>query len=187
LTKEEKMSRIGKLPIKVPTAVKVKLTDTQIDVEGPKGKLKRTLNSEVKVAVKEDQLIVTRSNDAPKTRAVHGLMRALIANMIKGVTEGFEKKLQIVGVGYRAAVQGKKLNLTLGFSHPVEYGIPDGVTVAVNNQTELVISGVDKELVGQTAANLRFLKKPEPYLGKGVRYADEVVRRKAGKAASTGK
>lgn len=181
------MSRIGKQPIALPASVKVKVNGSQIDVEGPKGKLKRVVNPEVRIELKDGEVLVTRINDAPKTRAIHGLIRSLVANMVKGVNEGFEKKLQIVGVGYRAAVAGKKLNLTLGFSHPVEFDIPEGITVAVNNQTELTITGVDKALVGQTAANLRFLKKPEPYLGKGIRYADEVVRRKAGKAASTGK
>jgi large subunit ribosomal protein L6 len=181
------MSRIGKMPILVPANVKVNINLNNITVEGPKGKLARSINSEIKIEFKDNNILVSRPNDLKKSKALHGLFRNLIFNMVKGVSNGFEKKLNIVGVGYRAALNGKKLNLTLGYSHPVEFDVPEGIKIDVQNQTEIVVSGIDKELVGQTAANIRFLKKPEPYLGKGIKYFDEVIRRKAGKTASSGK
>ncbi len=180
------MSRIGRQPITVPQGVKVSVSGAKVNVEGPKGKLSREVHPLISVAVTDGKVVVTRPNDEGKTRSLHGLTRSLINNMVKGVTAGYSKGLHIEGVGYRAAVAGKKLNLTLGYSHPVEFPIPDGITIAVENQTELMVSGVDKELVGQVAANIRFLRKPEPYRGKGVRYSDEVIRRKAGKTATTG-
>jgi large subunit ribosomal protein L6 len=152
-------------------------------VTGPKGTLEQTFNPEVTVAVEGDQVTVTRPSDRPDHRALHGLTRALINNMVVGVTEGYEKVLQIQGVGYRVALQGKSLNLTLGFSHTVNVDPPEGITFAVDGTTTIKVSGIDKQLVGQTAAQIRALRKPEPYKGKGIRYDDEHVRRKVGKAA----
>jgi large subunit ribosomal protein L6 len=180
------MSRIGKQPVIVPSGVKVNLTSADISVEGPKGKLQRKLPPLVSVEFKDGKLEVTRPNDEGKTRSLHGLTRALLNNMVEGVTKGYSRGLHIEGVGYRAAVAGKKLTLSLGYSHAVEFPIPEGINIAVENQTELMVSGPDKELVGQVAANIRFLRKPEPYRGKGIRYTDEVIRRKAGKTATTG-
>ena len=180
------MSRIGKQPVTVPAGVKVNVAGGKISVEGPKGKLSREIPPLVSVAVNGANVEVTRPNDEGKTRSLHGLTRSLINNMVLGVTKGYSRGLHIEGVGYRAAVAGKKLTLSLGYSHPVEFNIPDGITIAVENQTELMITGTDKEMVGQVAANIRFLRKPEPYRGKGIRYTDEVIRRKAGKTATTG-
>lgn len=180
------MSRIGKQPIVIPAGVKINVAGGKVSVEGPKGKLSRETHPLIAVEVKDNQVLFTRPDDEGKTRSLHGLTRSLINNMVEGVTKGYMKGLHIEGVGYRAAVAGKKLNLTLGYSHPVEFPIPDGITIVVENQTELTVTGVDKELVGQVAANIRFLRKPEPYRGKGVRYKDEVIRRKAGKTATTG-
>lgn len=180
------MSRIGKQPVIVPAGVKVNLSAVDISVEGPKGKLHRLLPPVVSVEFKDGKLEVKRPNDDGKTRSLHGLTRALLNNMVEGVTKGYSQGLHIEGVGYRAAVAGKKLTLSLGYSHPVEFSIPEGINIAVENQTELMVSGPDKELVGQVAANIRFLRKPEPYRGKGIRYKDEVIRRKAGKTATTG-
>ncbi len=181
------MSRIGKNPVAIPAGVKVSVVGLIVNVEGPKGKLSKQMPIGVNVQVDVAQVLVTRPDDLRKSKALHGLVRALINNMVEGVTKGYERGLHIEGVGYRAAVQGSKLNLTLGYSHPVEFDIPKGINIAVDAQTEIMVSGVDKELVGQVAANIRFLRKPEPYQGKGVRYKDEVIRRKAGKTASTGK
>jgi large subunit ribosomal protein L6 len=181
------MSRIGKQPVELPTGVKVALTGTKITVEGPKGKLEQEIPAGIGVKVEGTQALVSRPGEERVHKAQHGLVRALLANMVAGVTKGFEKELHIEGVGYRAAVAGKKLNMTLGYSHPVEFDIPAGITITVDQQTEIKIAGLDKQLVGQVAANIRFLRKPEVYRGKGVRYKDEVIRRKAGKTASTGK
>lgn len=180
------MSRIGKNPVVIPAGVKVAVSNGRIAVEGPKGKLERALPPVVKVEVKDGQAVVTRPDDSRKAKALHGLTRSLVNNMVLGVTKGFEKELHIEGVGYRAAVAGKKLNLTLGYSHPVEFDIPAGITITVDQQTELKVAGLDKELVGQVAANIRFLREPEVYRGKGIRYKDEVIRRKAGKTAASG-
>jgi large subunit ribosomal protein L6 len=180
------MSRIGRQPVVLPAGVKVAIQDGRISVEGPKGKLDRQIPPLVSVEVKDGQVLVSRPNDEGKTRSLHGLTRSLINNMVLGVTKGYSRGLHIEGVGYRAAVAGKKLTLSLGYSHAVEFPIPDGITIAVENQTELMITGTDKESVGQVAANIRFLRKPEPYRGKGIRYTDEVIRRKAGKTATTG-
>lgn len=182
------MSRIGRQPVIIPAGVKVSVSAGKVMVEGPKGKLERVLPlGGVAVEVKDGQALVSRPDDTRKAKALHGLVRSLVNNMVLGVTKGYEKELHIEGVGYRAAVAGSVLNLTLGYSHPVEFAIPKGINITVDAQTEVKVSGTDKELVGQVAANIRFLREPEVYRGKGVRYKDEVIRRKAGKTASSGK
>jgi large subunit ribosomal protein L6 len=180
------MSRIGKQPITIPDKVTVTANNGTVVVKGPLGNLERPLHALVSVAVADGVVTVSRQNDGREARSLHGLFRALIANMVTGVTKGFEKKLELIGVGYRADVQGKKLVLALGFSHPINFPIPEGITVQVDKQTRLSISGSSAERVGETAAEIRRLRPPEPYKGKGVRYADEVVRKKAGKAAGAG-
>ncbi len=178
------MSRVGKQPITIPQGVQVTVDDNNVvTVKGPKGELSEKINSDIKVNINENELIVERPSDNKAHRALHGLSRALINNMVEGVTKGYEKKLQIVGVGYRAAKQGKKLNLTLGFSHPVEMEDPEGITTETPSQTEIIIKGINKQAVGSYAAKIRELRPPEPYKGKGIRYADEYVRRKEGKAS----
>jgi large subunit ribosomal protein L6 len=174
------MSRIAKAPIAVPAGVEVTLAGQEIKVKGKNGELTRVVNDAVEVAL-NDNVITTAPRDVANAWAQAGTARALINNMIQGVNEGFEKKLQLVGVGYRAAVKGKVVDLTLGFSHPVNFEIPEGITIEAPSQTELVVKGADKQLVGQTAANIRSYREPEPYKGKGVRYADEHVRRKEAK------
>jgi len=181
------MSRTGKKPIPVPDKVKIKLNDQTIEVEGPLGKLNLVVHPKIKVALENKTLNVIRPDDFPESRSLHGLTRALVNNMVVGVTEGFKKELDIQGVGYRAEVKGEFLNLTLGFSHPVNFPIPNGIKIAVDKQTHLTITGRDKALVGQVSADIRDLKPPEPYKGKGIRYSDEVVRRKAGKTAASSK
>ena len=181
------MSRIGKQPIILPAGVKVSLADQTLKVEGPKGKLQQNIPAGITLKVEGNEAKVIRPDDERRSKAYHGLVRSLLANMVDGVSKLFEKELHIEGVGYRAAVAGKKLNLTLGYSHPVEFDIPEGITIVVDQQTEIKVTGMDKQLVGQVAANIRFLRKPEVYRGKGVRYKNEVIRRKAGKTASTGK
>jgi large subunit ribosomal protein L6 len=178
------MSRIGKQPVPVPSNVKIDVKADNITVEGPLGKLEWPLRPEVSVAVDGDQkqVVVTRKSDARLARALHGLTRAVISNMIEGVTKGYEKKLEIVGVGYLAAVQKGMLQLRVGFANEVHLPIPPGLTVTCPDQTHVVIKGSDKQLVGQFAAEARAVRKPEPYKGKGIRYDGEVVRRKAGKA-----
>lgn len=170
------MSRIAKNPVAIPSGVEVKLSDNEIVVKGKLGELKQSLNSEL-VEVKNDngQILFAVKNDSREANALSGTFRALVANMVKGVSDGFEKKLQLVGVGYRAQAQGKALNLSLGFSHPVVYNLPDGITAQTPSQTEIVISGADRQKVGQVAAEIRGFRPPEPYKGKGVRYADETV------------
>jgi large subunit ribosomal protein L6 len=178
------MSRIGKSPIPVPTGVEVSIVDRHITVKGAQGTLERDIPGEIQVAQEDTTLVVTRPDDARQNRALHGLTRSLVNNMVVGVSAGFSKELDIVGVGYRAIAQGpNKLELALGFSHPVVVDAPAGITFEVPQPTRIVIKGIDKELVGQVAANIRKIRKPEPYKGKGVRYVNEVVRRKAGKAA----
>jgi large subunit ribosomal protein L6 len=179
------MSRIGKQPVVIPAGVKVAVSGQKVMVEGPKGKIERVIAAPSTVEVKEGKVLVARPDDSRKAKAMHGLARSLVNNMVVGVTKGFEKELHIEGVGYRAAVQGQKLNLTLGYSHPVEFEIPKGITITIDQQTEVKVTGIDKELVGQVAANIRFLREPEVYRGKGVRYKDEVIRRKAGKTAAS--
>jgi large subunit ribosomal protein L6 len=178
------MSRIGKSPIPVPSGVDVTLADRSVTVKGPKGTLARRLPPDISVRQDGDQLVVERPDDEREHRALHGLTRSLVNNMVVGVTDGFSKDLEIVGVGYRATAQGpSRLELALGFSHPVVVEAPEGVTFEVPAPTRITVRGIDKEIVGQVAANIRKVRKPEPYKGKGVRYAGEVVQRKAGKAA----
>ena len=176
------MSRIGRAPIPVPSGVDVTIAGQHVTVKGPKGTLARELPGAITVRQDGDQLLVERPNDERQNRALHGLTRSLVNNMVVGVTDGFRKDLEIVGVGYRATPKGpNKLELALGFSHPVNVEAPDGITFEVPTPTHIAVKGIDKELVGQVAANIRKLRKPEPYKGKGVRYADEHVARKAGK------
>lgn len=175
------MSRIGKLPIVVPSGVTITVDPDWITVAGPKGTLKQFTIPGVTVAQEEGQLVVTRVNDEPKNRAMHGLMRALINNMVVGVTTGFSKQLEINGVGYRVALAGAGLKLNLGFSHDVNFTLPQGVTATVE-QNKITVTGIDKQQVGQVAAEIRALKKPEPYKGKGIKYADERIIRKSGKS-----
>lgn len=176
------MSRIGKLPVTIPTGVEVTVdANNYIVVKGPKGTLERKLVDDMNIAVEAGQVVVTRPSDLKKHKSLHGLTRTLINNMIIGVTEGYKKTLQINGVGYRAAKQGNKLNLTLGYSHPVDMIDPEGITVEVEGQTIIHVSGIDKEKVGQHAAEIRAKRAPEPYKGKGIKYIDEHIRRKVGK------
>ena len=178
------MSRIGRSPIPVPTGVTVEVTDGHVKVTGPKGTLERDLPRAITVRQDADQLLVERPDDERQHRALHGLTRSLVSNMVVGVTDGFSRDLEIVGVGYRAtASTPDRLDLALGFSHPVSVDAPQGVTFETPAPTRITVRGIDKEIVGQVAANIRSIRKPEPYKGKGVRYAGEVVRRKAGKAA----
>lgn len=177
------MSRIGKLPIPVPPGVDVTVEGQQVQVKGPKGTLSHTIAQPIVVDRVDGQLQVSRPDDERESRALHGLTRTLVANMVTGVTAGFEKKLEIVGVGYRVISKGPtQLEFALGFSHPVVVTAPDGITFSVESQTKFTVYGVDKQAVGQVAANIRKLRKPEPYKGKGVRYAGEHIRRKVGKA-----
>jgi len=180
------MSRIGKNPISVPSGVKVSVSEGQVQVTGPKGTLQMPLKPEVTVDVNGQAVEVKRADDGRTARSLHGLTRTLIANMVKGVSEGFHKKLEIVGVGYKADVQGSNVNLTLGYSHPIKYELPKGITAAVEKQTLITVTGTDKQVVGQVAADIRAFRKPEPYKGKGIKYSDEVIRRKAGKAGKAG-
>jgi large subunit ribosomal protein L6 len=176
------MSRIGKAPITVPSGVDVSVSGRTITVKGPKGTLSREIPGEITVRQEESTLFVERPNDERDNRAKHGLVRSLVNNMVVGVTDGFAKELEIVGVGYRAEAQGQNLRLALGFSHPVMVDAPEGISFEVPVQTRVIVKGIDKELVGQVAANIRSIRKPEPYKGKGVRYLDERIIRKAGKA-----
>ncbi|MDA8344702.1 MAG: 50S ribosomal protein L6 [Thermaerobacter sp.] len=175
------MSRIGKRPIPVPTGVKVELEGSAVRVTGPKGVLSRLLSPEIQVTLQGAEVVVTRPSDAPKHRALHGLTRTLVANMVEGVSNGFEKRLELVGVGYRASKQGDKLVLTVGYSHPVEIVPPEGIAIQVPANNAVVVQGADRERVGELAAQIRRVRPPEPYQGKGIRYQGEVVRRKVGK------
>nr|WP_296155023.1 50S ribosomal protein L6 [uncultured Peptoniphilus sp.] len=175
------MSRIGKNPIDIPSGVEVKLNGNVVEVKGPKGSLQTELDPRIDVAVEDNQVIVTRPNDNKDIRALHGLYRTLIANNIEGVVNGYEKKLEIIGTGYRAQKQGKKLNLNLGHSHPIELEDPEGIEVEVPSNTEITVKGIDKQKVGAYAAKIRSFRSPEPYKGKGIRYVGEHVRRKVGK------
>lgn len=176
------MSRIGKLPIEVPAGVDIKIGESNlVTVKGPKGTLERKLADDMNIAIENGQIIVTRPNDLKRSKALHGLTRTLIANMVEGVTKGYEKVLEINGVGYRAAKSGKKLTLTLGYSHPVEMMDPEGIETVLEGQNKITVKGIDKEKVGQFAAEIRTKRPPEPYKGKGIKYADEVIRRKVGK------
>lgn len=175
------MSRIAKNPIAVPSGVEINLAANQLLVKGGKGELSMAINPAVEVKFEDGQLTFAPAGEAENGWAQAGTARAVANNLVRGVTEGFEKKLQLVGVGYRAQAQGKKLNLSLGFSHPVEYELPEGITAETPSQTEIVIKGIDKQRVGQVSAEIRAYRPPEPYKGKGVRYADEYVRRKEAK------
>lgn len=176
------MSRIGRLPISVPAGVEVKIEDSLVSVKGPKGQLELTVASPITAAIDENTITVSRPNDERESRSLHGLTRTLIDNLIIGVTAGYEKKLEIVGTGYRVVAKGKDLEFALGFSHPVVIEAPEGITLAVESPTKLSVSGISKQQVGEVAANIRKLRKPDPYKGKGVRYAGEIIRRKVGKA-----
>lgn len=175
------MSRIGKLPIEIPQGVKVSCTTDLIKIDGPKGSLSRALPDSVQVEVTDNNVQVSRANDSLKARSAHGLARTLISNMVVGVTKGFERVLEINGVGYRAEAKGDVLNLSLGYSHPINFKLPQGITVEVDKMTRISVKGIDKELVGQTAAKIRAFRGPEPYKGKGIKYSDETILRKAGK------
>ena len=178
------MSRVGKVPIAVPGGVDVTIAERAVSVKGPKGTLSRPIPGDITVRQEDGALIVERPNDERQNRALHGLTRTLVANMVQGVTEGFVKELEIVGVGYRATAQGAdRMELALGFSHPVFVEAPAGITFEVPQPTRIRVIGIDKEVVGQVAANIRKIRKPEPYKGKGIRYLGEQVKRKAGKAA----
>src|SRR5246127_2135191 len=176
------MSRIGRLPVTIPSGVQVDIDGRQVTVQGPKGTLQHTVADPIDVVREDGQLKVSRPNDEGPVRALHGLSRTLIANMVTGVTTGFSKTLEIVGVGYRVVAKGKDLEFSLGFSHPVVVTPPEGITFRVEVPTRFVVEGIDKQLVGETAARIRKLRKPDPYKAKGVRYQGEVIRRKVGKA-----
>lgn len=176
------MSRIGRLPVAIPNGVTVTVTpDNVVTVKGPKGQLVKAMSTKVNIAVENNSVVVTRDSDDKEKRALHGLTRALINNMIIGVTQGYQKSLELVGVGYRAAVQGKKLVMNLGYSHPVEIEPVSGIEFETPAPTKIVVKGIDKELVGAVAADIRTWRKPEPYKGKGIKYDNEVIRRKEGK------
>lgn len=176
------MSRIGKMPIDVPSGVDVKFDGSRVVVKGSKGELVREFTDRVEFGVEDGVITLTRDSDSPQSRALHGLSRALLANMVEGVSNGFSKELEIQGVGYRASLKGKDIELLVGFSHPVNVEAPDGITFDVPEPTKIIVTGIDKEMVGQVAANIRKVRPPEPYKGKGIRYSGEHVRRKAGKA-----
>jgi large subunit ribosomal protein L6 len=181
------MSRVGKLPIPVPPDVQVSIRGSDVTVKGPKGELSRTLHRDMSVRLEEGQLIVARPTDHRLHRSLHGLTRALLANMVHGVREGFKKELEIQGVGYRAQLEGEKLILSVGYSHPVLVDPPPGITLSLDKSyRNIMVEGMDKELVGRVAAEIRAIRKPEPYKGKGIRYVGEYVRRKAGKAGKIG-
>ena len=176
------MSRIGRMPIAVPAGVTVDIAENnKVSVKGPKGTLERVLPAEMDIKLEDGHIVVTRPNDLKKLKSLHGLTRSLLANMVHGVTEGYQKVLEVNGVGYRAQKQGKKLILSLGYSHPVEMEDPDGLESVVEGQNKIIVKGIDKEKVGQFAAEIRDKRRPEPYKGKGIKYADEVIRRKVGK------
>jgi large subunit ribosomal protein L6 len=182
------MSRIGKLPVAVPSGVEVKLADGEVFIKGPKGELRqRILHDVVEVSLSDGKVLVARKGDAKAHRSAHGLTRTLIANMVQGVSKGFRKSLEITGVGYRAAKSGERLNLSLGYSHPVTFEPPKGVALTVEGQNKIHIDGIDKQQVGQVAADIRRLRKPEPYKGKGIRYEGERIRKKLGKAGKAAK
>ena len=180
------MSRIGRLPITVPSGVDVTIDGRNVTVKGPKGTLSRALHPDITVSREDGTLVVTRPTEQKTHKQLHGLTRTLVNNMVVGVTDGYRKGLEITGVGYRAALNGRKLQLNLGYSHQIEIEPPEGITFEVENPTRLAVVGIDKELVGQIAAKVRATRKPEPYKGKGVRYAGEYIRRKAGKAGKIG-
>ena len=180
------MSRIGRKPIVIPQGVKVHVDGATVHAEGPKGKLAQPVPAGLSARVDGNQVLISRQGDERRERALHGLTRALVANMVSGVKDGFVKKLEIVGIGYRAQMQGRAIQLVLGYSHPIVFPLPEGVTAEIDKQTAITLRGPDKAVLGQTAARLRVLRRPDPYKGKGVRYAGEVIRRKVGKKAGAG-
>lgn len=178
------MSRVGKMPVVIPAGVEVKMNGRELTVKGPKGTLTQVFHPDMIIEKEENQIVIKRPSELKKHKALHGLTRSLINNMIIGVTQGYEKKLEINGVGYRAQKQGKKLNLTLGLSHPVEIEEPQGITIEVPAPNQIIVKGIDKQLVGEVAAKIRSKRPPEPYKGKGIKYADEVIIRKEGKTGA---
>ncbi|MCM8794003.1 MAG: 50S ribosomal protein L6 [Candidatus Omnitrophica bacterium] len=178
------MSKLGKRPILIPREIKITLNEGNVFIEGPKGKRSYSLPPGIKAILKEDKLLLTRTSDEKQNKAWHGLARSQIANIIKGLIEGFAKELEIVGIGYRAQVSGKSLVLYLGFSHPVNFPIPEGITIETPKPTQIIVRGIDKQKVGEVSAEIRAICKPEPYKGKGIRYVGEYVRKKAGKAVA---
>ncbi|MBI3599783.1 MAG: 50S ribosomal protein L6 [Nitrospinae bacterium] len=179
------MSRIGKQPINIPKGVEVKIEGSRVDIKGPKGSISKIIHPNMKTELLEGKLFIKRSSDSRLDRSLHGLTRTIVSNMVFGVTEGFSKQLIIEGVGYRASLQGKTLVLTLGYSHPVNYNPPNGISIEVGQKNEITVKGIDKELVGQVAANIRDFREPDSYKGKGIRYSDEVIHKKPGKAAAS--
>lgn len=177
------MSRIGKKPVVIPTGVTIKLANGSINVKGPKGELNENIHPNISVSIENNEVIFKRSNDLKENRALHGLSRALIQNMVNGVVNGYSKVLDIVGVGYRAELKGNSLLINIGYSHPIFFIPPAGITLQTTTQTQIVVSGIDKQLVGLVSAKIREIRKPEPYKGKGIKYSDEHIRRKAGKTA----
>ena len=177
------MSRIGKMPIEIPKDVKVDVKDDIISVKGPKGELKRTINPKVRLNIENGQILIMVDDESKESRSCHGLFRALVANMVKGVSQGFERILEIVGVGYRGEVAGRKATFHLGYSHPVVFDLPEGINANID-KSKITLTGIDKELLGRTAAKIRSFRKPEPYKGKGIKYVDEVIVRKAGKSGA---
>lgn len=177
------MSRIGKMPVDVPANTNINLANNMLVVKGPKGELSRQLHANMLIEHKDNQIIVTRPNDSKQNRSLHGLTRALVANMVTGVNDGYSKKLEIVGVGFKAEMKGRNLLLTIGYSHTIIIAVPEIITIVTATPTEIEISGIDKELVGKIASKIRSFRKPEPYKGKGIKYAGEYIRRKAGKTA----
>ncbi|MFC1891217.1 50S ribosomal protein L6 [Thermodesulfobacteriota bacterium] len=178
------MSRIGKMPVPIPKDVKVDIKGDLITVKGPKGQLDRSIHPKVNVKIEDDLIVLEISDESKESKSLHGLFRALISNMVTGVSQGFKRDLEIVGVGYRAEISGNKATFNLGYSHPIVYELPDGIEGSVDRM-KISLNGIDKELLGRTAAKIRGFRKPEPYKGKGIRYADEVVKRKAGKTGAT--
>ncbi len=178
------MSRVGKKPIPIKDGVQVQIKGQHVSVKGPKGELLHSLPFEIKIKLKDDMLVLEPKGNQKKVHALHGLSRTLIANMVQGVTEGFQKKLKIVGIGYRANISGKVLNLLLGYSHPIKYNIPDQIAIEVTKDNHIIVQGIDKQRVGQVAAEIRDFRRPEPYKGKGVMYADEQIRIKVGKTGA---
>lgn len=178
------MSRIGKKPVELPKGVEVKIQGSVFSAKGPLGQLEYDVPAGISVEVQESNIVVTRATEQKRHRALHGLVRSLISNMVTGVSSGFTKTLEIVGIGYRAKKEGNVLNLAVGYSHPVNFPAPEGITIDVEGQNKVIVKGIDKQQVGQVAANIRKVRKPEPYKGKGIRYSDEVVRKKVGKTAA---
>ncbi|MFC1838791.1 50S ribosomal protein L6 [Thermodesulfobacteriota bacterium] len=177
------MSRIGKMPILIPKGVKVDFNGDLLSVKGPKGELKRSIHPKVNLDMENDQILLTTNDDSKESKSFHGLFRALIANMVTGVTDGFERALEIVGVGYRGEVSGRTATFHLGYSHPIIFELPDGIDAAID-KSKITLKGIDKELLGRTAAKIRSFRKPEPYKGKGIKYTDETIKRKAGKTGA---